>query len=229
MLNKVFSPSHIGVPAHRRRRYSLFGNNTWAQIDAANIPSFEDFFCDLECDASVYISENHLPSESDSLPTNARLSRLEGYGLRAIEDGVCDATMSQWHVPFAICNLENTAEYAGFETKVFPTLLCRSHFYEMKFDRPLYLQELWTVQGFPHPKVDVCRDCNLVFPVPDLVLDDNGGSTPLSASAQRMMVGNSMHWAQLSPWFLYAVSTTPRSFDAQGKPGSSSSGGADLH
>ena len=75
-----------------------------------------------------------------------------------------------------------------------------TRFYELVRDRPIATLEQWLVHGFPHPSVaSLHPDLVGKFPLGDELLKD------LSLKKQRLLLGNSMHPAQVCAWFVFSL------------------------
>ena len=68
--------------------------------------------------------------------------------------------------------------------------------------RPIVPMELWLIQGWPHPGLPgIDKKLAKFFPFKDLV-HASDGKPMLSASDQRILTGNGMHWVQMGAWNL---------------------------
>jgi hypothetical protein len=252
----VYSPTDIGIPAARPRRYSAFHLRGIIQPFPL---SFEDcFFRKVILDGTVFMVAREGFADLEILElwqamktrkslglaplaegtTLERLlpagdyERLEGFQLLAERKGFQDPESQEWNVPMAVVNVTQTETHSKtVSTKVMPTLLRRSRLVDIVKGRVIPAAEHWLIMGFPHPQLDGSTDHMAhFFPCPELVGDEHDQSH-LSGSDQRALCGNAMHWSQVGVWFLFNLACTsklilPSQSCAEGSPSRVKSPGA---
>ena len=133
-------------------------------------------------------------------------SRIEGFSLIARDKGFRDPE-GNWLVDCAYVNASQTARYSGsVHSVMLPTLLRGSHLIDLASQRWLLAVEHFLVHGFPLPGCEDVTDAMAsCFPCPRL-LPPTGGA--LSPQSMRSLMGDSMHWSQVSIWFLFMLATS---------------------
>ena len=229
------SPIDFGIPSSRLRALGCFDLHP-VVTRADDMPTFLDLFGRrMLVDASIYftVSEadrreeimtrlSHAKSaalrernvtvetveEIDCL-TAEGLRRLEDYQVRATRMGLCSQT-GAWHkhVSVAMINIRQQDGNKGkVQVNIMPSLPQCSHLYDMVAGVSLSLPESWSVQGYPHPRLDALADRTKAgFPFPS-ILDDASPSYATPAQ-QRSLLGNSMNLQQVATWFLYNLGAT---------------------
>ena len=171
--HEVFSPSNIGVPSERFRKYiwlKLHGGGS-DRLDA----TFQDiFYSKLVATPSLYIvgskswrrvedkrrraetarckNEDWDSSADEGMPvdTNGDFERLDGWRSLAVKSGLVDG--SKWRVDVALANLAQLAEFMKVvNTTAAPAILRKSILFDLVTNSRLLVSELWLLQGFPHP------------------------------------------------------------------------------
>jgi hypothetical protein len=228
MRSKVFSPSDLGIPTERRRRYATYELAGPSPLRSV-CPSFEDlFFRRLLLDASVYMvapldmqlwdlrrraSEGRIATPDSPLVVDVLrrgdCENLEGYQCLAdkLELRTIDGL---WKPSVAIVNLSQRPEFFKMiSTKCVPALLRRSEVYDLVRDRLLTVAELWLVQGFPHPELAKQEDVGWGrFPFQSSLAQSahgDGQCGMVSLATQKSLIGNSMHIAQVGVWILFSM------------------------
>jgi hypothetical protein len=230
MRSKVFSPSELGIPTGRVRRYAAY--ELVGSLALCNVrPSFEDlFFRRLLLDASVYMvapadmqlwdwrrracegnrTAKDLPELVADTLSPGECERLEGYQYMANKLGL-RTNDDKWEQPVAIVNLSQRPEFINkISAKCFPALLRKSQLYDLVQERLVTVAELWLVQGVPHPQLVKQADFGADrFPFHRfLAVSAHGdgrqcGMIPLGQ--QKSVIGNSMHIAQVGAWILFSI------------------------
>ena len=151
---------------------------------------------------------------ADAEYTATRLARKENFQLKCIEFGLCSSDASTWHRNGVVANCSDTADgpWGHVFFRQHPTVCRSSRFYNVALDRPVLLQELWMVNGFPHPAAaQLLPATKTDFPFPSLVMhDDVKGVGKLSDSEQRHLIGNCMHVAAIGSICLQHVASVAR-------------------
>lgn len=164
-FHKVSTPVYFGVPIQRLRMYTFFC--FMQRLKPNFFSSYEDlFYKTLACNGAVffYSYAEAGPQDAAELST-PKIAVLEGYELKALSDGLCD-DLGNWNVPFALANLANVSSYGNFSTHVAPTLLCNSHLYSFTpVSRPVFIREMWLMQGIPHSAASLPCDVARFFSV----------------------------------------------------------------
>lgn len=177
-----------------------------------------------------------LAGSSAAMLSSADYVRLEGYMVTAQNRGLCrvasDGESSWFGRRVAIANIAQTPGHGDIKWRAMPALLRRSKLVNLVDGRFIFAAEHWLVQGFPHPAFPAVDDgMKKYFPCTELVADgilgssDGSGSgsgafsrrrhRPLASSAQRVLTGNAMHWAQIGIWFLVVLAQGPWNIDAR--------------
>jgi hypothetical protein len=223
-----FSPTDLGVPSERRRKYCNF-KLQWSQGTSI---SFEDLFnrrriaCPtvlcvapesvhkleiLELEPSVrkkVRSEHDIDDSSTAGLGDGPYERLEDYMRLAIEKGYHNPSTSTWSVPIAICNLMQNADsnYGSIHTTEFPAILQQGILFDLVRWKPITIAELWLVQGFPRPGLPgippalSAKFCYRTLLA--LTEDEMSREGNLPLTVQRSIIGNSMHPSQIGHWIL---------------------------
>ena len=111
-------------------------------------------------------------------------------------------------VDMGVVNVQQNDNYfKKLGTEVMPALMRKSLLWDLVRERAVSVAEGWLLQGVPHPDV-VALDERTRSKCP------YGGVISLSAprrcalNRQKELMGNAMHWAQISMWYLYILATT---------------------
>jgi hypothetical protein len=226
---RICNPKELGIPVDRKRKYACWWLKPFLQRDDLKGSGCKEFYFEmfarrLTCFGDVFLvatqdmvdAEHRVVvagrrgasiSEMDNV--TAALSNSEVLTLEGFDSHVRTSGMSLADVPMAIANLRHAAEYLGSpRTELFPTLMCSSSLFELKRRRYVLASELWLVQGFlvadmPGVPDDIAVDC----PFPLLTASQNEEFSPL---AQRLLVGNTMHWSVVGTLLLYVLATANR-------------------
>ena len=231
---QVFSPTDLGVPSERQRKYSHF------ELLEEEVPKrmwkFDDLFyrtmvatCRVYMAAPPAILEaEHAELEplvkkkarsdadagheqgTDTL-SDAHWSGLQSYLQIARQRQLCTPTASGelvWSVPVAMCDVTQFATHRAISLSM-PALLQHTLLYEMVTDRPIAVSECWLVQGFARPcMVGVPSELSACFACPDMLAnsaEEVGQDGKVSLAVQRSIIGNSMHRAAIGHWILYTA------------------------
>jgi hypothetical protein len=171
----------------------------------------EAFFTKLACTAKCYIDEDSQMCAGDD-------GRLEGCLLRAHRQRLCNDRFKDWVVPFGLVNISQNDDFARASFECFPTFTRRYKLYDIVSERLVSRKVLWAAQGFPHPGLACLpEELRRLFPFPSLVQEalahgpvEEPGSqqTVLGDGAQRALMGNSMHLAQITAWLCFCLSVS---------------------
>ena len=177
LSTSVFSPTDIGSPSVRRRKYTLGywlprmrpQSHLEEDLAAGNKFFQRRFFRPLRCDASIYLDADAsrpligVPSSHQGGPeggavfpdglgklTPAAAARLEGHQLCAHAAGFCDASFHDWTIPFALADVTQNVEFRRMSgTLHMPTLLKKTKLWDMVRDVPVHPVSIVCAQGFP--------------------------------------------------------------------------------
>ena len=234
MRTKVFSPTDLGIPSMRHRKYSRWklGNEQvpsisfedllFRSLDAspdiyfvanahARCAEWEEFHGDQKSKPVVASNASNMLTDISHLST-AALNKLEGYDTLAKKLGLHNpdaAPGSEWSESCVIVNLKQTAEHVKFvHWDAMPTLLRHSLLFDLVRRNTLTVAEAWLVQGFPHPDVHSLADFaadSFPFIGPMQSADGESNSQRLPIRRQLSLIGNSMHRAAVGHWILYNI------------------------
>ena len=142
--------------------------------------------------------------------------RYEGFKALAMNWEMCDDRCEGWRVPIAVVNVAQTDTFMQcINTASMPALLRASRLVDMKTNSVVHSSEHWLIMGFPHPGFDVPRAASKYFPLSrDLWTMGRPGC--VSASLQRKLAGNAMHWMQASSMVLFTFASTVKDFNCSG-------------
>ena len=240
MQSKVFSPTDLGIPCNRLRKYTAMHLSPWVKCRFGI--SFENlFFRELRADASIYL--NGVPAaehgkevldrlrafgreaaagrvDSDSHALSAGDSaRLESWVHWAGKQGFLDET-GCWRPKFALADVTQNAQFRQrlCVEAAMPCLLTHTLLFDLVSGRLVTACSHWLAQGFPHPAGrGVQQQLKAAFPFDDTILDGTS-SEGLSYSSQRILAGNAMHWNAIGSWLLYNLSCADISAIGTGRP-----------
>ena len=194
----VFSPTDLGIPSRRRRRYSCIRFNDTAPNFADSLDFAETFARERQLTAQIYLDIMQTSAPADDL-FDAQIARLDGHFLNAHRRGLCSDTFSSWTVPFALVDVTQSEQWDGKASyDTFPTVLRKSRLVNLVNGKCVPPPVYWAAQGFQHPVCASCADTEHGLPFDASLL--HGG---LSAAEQRSLLGNSMHRQQMGSWFLH--------------------------
>ena len=228
--SKVFSPTDLGIPSNRHRRYGCFDLTPYVERICSE--PFEKFFYRrLMCGPSVYMAapddminemkqrmarSKNLDAVDGSgnavddlnidecsfecLFTPSVASKVEQYKTKASEQHMCNENSTVWNVPLALCNARNVEGYGVITQNAVPALLRGSLLVDLVSMRPFTHQEHWIIQGFPFSQFEVPDGFSSFFPT-DVVSRE-------SEATQKSLTGNAMHLAQIGAWILYNLAFT---------------------
>ena len=204
---QVFSPTDLGVPAARLRKFARF--SLLPRCSTIDLPFADCFYRSRNVDLSVYMDVAAVPQGADVEYTASRLAKKEAFQLKCIELGLCNSDASTWHQNGVVANCSDHADGPWFNVafRQHPTVCRSSRFFNLALDRQVLLQELWMVNGFPHPAAaQLLPATKNYLPPPSLVMhDDVKGVGKLSESEQRHLIGNCMHVTAIGSVFLQHV------------------------
>jgi hypothetical protein len=228
----VFSPADVGVPSERKRKYGRFDVYPFLKTTMKSHLFAGFFFRRLFTNASIYLAASVSQQECELSNLHSRQhnvhedqggfqlsssqsGHLEGYMILAQKRGLLTKS-HEWIVPCALANAVQSSDFMSqINVDVFPAVMRKSILYDLVAQRPVLVAELWLVQGIPRPHM-LPAGANAIeqeFPFPQLLpnkLAEFGQPGVLSLSEQKSLLGNCMHWAQISPWLLFgAVAAVP--------------------
>ena len=222
----IFDVYDLGYPCSRRRVYSrwdlmpffnprpsnsfqeLFFKKTQLNLDVFFVATEQDLLAELEKETKHSRDESRRCSTACASSTGVdwknllpgyQQGRVDQYMTACIREDLFDASRRKWSVPCALIDVSQARDHR-IHSKTMPTMTQTSRFYEMVRDRPIATLEQWLVHGFPHPSVaSLHPDLVGKFPLGDELLKD------LSLKQQRLLLGNSMHPAQVCAWFVFSL------------------------
>jgi len=229
----LFSPTDLGVPAHRPRRYTLCLLERAARC-IRGVDFRSAFFAKVLLDGSIYLPKKGGPSASK--PCAGDLARLEGYQLAALKQGLCDVDLKKWNASFLVCNVSQRVEFNKLRRQEsMPTVLRNTRLWDLVGDRPVDVAVHWMIQGFPHPHAShLSQDLCKYFPFPAIVgpkemtaagprrrrnassssRQPGAGVNPpedrLTDAEQRSLTGNAMHWAASAAVLIFCLGCTQK-------------------
>lgn len=201
----AFSPEDVGIPCNRTRRYSSVSHSSVDSRKSCCYPSFAAvFFRTLAVDAAVFFPPDWWQQPRQLLQdidlSACDLARLEGHCVYHNYLGSCDGFFDSWEIPLAIADVTQEARFRPAQSRLFPTQMLRSVFWDLVRNRRVPSHVLWLAHGFPHPAATAQMSeeqqhgfDSSIFPA----LAD------LSYRSQQRVLGNSMHLSQISLWCLY--------------------------
>ena len=210
----------IGVPSDRTRFYARYNHKALLTKSDAGL-AFSIMYKDkLIAMGDVYLAANErllhgeaaLYSERDGLTPAAR-GRLEGWRNLARRNGlmvVSDDEQPRWTQDMCVVNVQqNDAYFKKIDTDVMPALLRKSVLWDLVRERAVSVAESWLIQGVPHPDIDeLDEQTRRRCPFARAISLSSSPNERCALNRQREMVGHAMHWAQISLWHLYNLSTT---------------------
>ena len=220
----VFSPTALGIPSKRRRHYTMFAEKSTLEFKSG-IDFIDLFGRDLIVGPVVYacasesLVQAHIAQrvqlkhdvcasdvcssagglEPELAFTSGEWIRLQEYKelatTRGHQRGDC------WFVDCALVDLKQTSGFsAAIHSDAAPCLLRGSIVSDLVRDRALLLEELFVVQGIPHPAV-VGSDACLAFPFEHWDIEEG---------ESRDLLGNTMHLSAVGSSIMYLVACTEK-------------------
>ena len=190
----LFSPTDLGAVTDRRRLYGSYAleHRVHGQYDLSH---FENIFYRVPAgNCSMFLWGADGEDKTDTKLTSFEMGNLEGYILNTVADTLADR-------PVLLANLSHFPSFANVRTgPFFPTMTRTSRLYDLRGDRFVSINEIWTTLGFPHPSATSLSTMHKFFPLKQDMLYD---SEQLSAGQQKQLLGNAMHVLQIGSWFLF--------------------------
>ena len=230
----VFSPTDLGIPSERWRKYTAFHLYPWVCSNFC-VPFESLFFRQLLANGNIYLDcipdsakqrelQGMLQAKSPPVPvpprhldaddgmTASEFQRVEDALLMAQEQGFCGEDLDHFQTPMFLYDASQRPQWwKRFNTSSFPAVLRKTLLYNAIDKELAPVASHWLAQGFPHPVVtSISEDIMAAFPFSaDLLnpLHEDG----LSVADQRTLTGNAMHRSAIGCWFIYNLLGTDRS------------------
>jgi hypothetical protein len=213
--SRVFAPLEIGFPMNRPRVYSIISNCALVAVEGRfDMHGFEKcFFAKVVANADIYFKEVLGKRDQEDLVEVARAAgrvlevgcassfgdpsrylsgssqvRLLQYKLRVLRE----SESAEGDPPF-LCNLQNRASFSDAVTSYMPTLMCRSLLFNIKLNRLMVSEELYSAIGVP-----MLAD---VSPISGLRMEPEG----LSFCHARLLCGSGMHVPSVAAVLLWVL------------------------
>ncbi|CAE7194005.1 unnamed protein product [Symbiodinium sp. CCMP2592] len=227
MCSQVFSPTDLGVPSSRFRKYTALHLSPWVQCNFSL--SFADvFFRSLKTSAGIYLeavpyhmhhNESHATSEAGASGSAGQ----EGNQVDGLSAGCCGRLESWvcwsqqdaqnvkfrdasggWLFPFVLVDLSQNARFRNTATTAeMPCLLTNTILWDLVRERSVPVAVHWLAQGFAHPDaLGVPEHIKASFPFEESLLRPDSAEG-LTEASQRTLTGNAMHWNCMGAWMLY--------------------------
>ncbi|CAE8668378.1 unnamed protein product [Polarella glacialis] len=234
MLNyQIFSPTDIGVPTERNRKYCHWKGKGVAK-PAVSFP--ELLFRRLDAKITVYLvaEQNEIDIDEHSATkkrravaaaaagsgaafgggashlTESECSHLEGFQLLAKKKRLCDVSGKVWAVEAALVSVTQTSCHnPTISTNSVQTLLRKTLLHDLVQNKQVTTAEMWLIQGFPRPGLQgVSELVSAKFPFPAAIAihpSQVGADSKLTVQQERSLIGNSMHVAQVGHFLLHSA------------------------